>query len=158
MKYFKRFESYFQDIDDLLPPPPVDTDDDGDSDGDDDSQRFKYDFKISGMRYNIKTTDDISEEINSLNYDSNKVVINKFKITHGYVCLKVKNFFTSGTSQYLMIEAYYSIEDGSSSDRLNVHEFCNDINEIIYNKIEYPFEFVNLSMYDNWKKVAWISL
>lgn len=154
MKYLKRFENY-KEID-LLPPPPIDIDSNDDDDGD--SQVFKYDFEIYGLRYDILTTDSIKDEIDRLNWDSNGVIIQKYQISHGNVCFKIKNFFQSKDTQYLLMDAYYSLDDNLNTDRLNMKEFLMDVNKIIYNTIEYPFKYINNSGYDNWKKSAWLEL
>jgi hypothetical protein len=56
MKHLRKFESYFTKDIDVLPPPPIDIDDNNGGDDGGDSQEFRYDFKFTGLRYNIKTT------------------------------------------------------------------------------------------------------
>lgn len=158
MKHLKKFESYFTKDIDVLPPPPIDIDDNNGGDDGEDSQIFKYDFRVYNLRFDILTDDDISKEVESLNWDSNKVVINKYAIDGGYVCFKVDNFFKSGNSQYLMLDAYYAT-DNTNNGRLNTKEFIVEISRIIYEKVEYPFEIITKSLYyDSWNKAAWLEL
>jgi hypothetical protein len=154
-KIDKKFENYNHTTDVILPPVDNDVEEDGD-----DGKKFRYDFKICGLRYDIRSIDNIEDEIKSLNWDSNGVVINKFDMTHGKICFKVNNFYKSADSQYLMIDAYYSIDDGSSNSRLNIKEFNSDVASIIYQIIEHPFRHVNSSSvyYENWQKEAWLEL
>jgi len=151
MKFIKKFESFLTDLD--VPPTKIINNND---EGDD--EQFRYDFKITGMRFKIKSEESIKSEVDILTYNYGGH-LNKYKINTGYVCMDVKNYYFGKEFEMLNMDIYYSLNDTvTNSGRLNIKEIIPEISRIIYENVEKPFKYDGNLGYEFWDKQAWLTI
>lgn len=150
MKFIKTYENFLSDVE----IPPVDIDIQSDED---DNDEFRYDYKITGMRFSIKSESPIKSEIDILNYNYNGK-LNKYQINTGYVCFDVKSYYYGKGHDMLNMDVYYSSDIKIPQNRLKINELIPEISRIIYENVERPFKYDGNLGYEFWDKQAWLSV
>lgn len=151
MKFIKTYENFLSDVE--IPPVDIDVQ----SDENDDNNEFHYDYKITGMRFSIKSESSIKSEVDILNYNYNGK-LNKYQINNGYVCFDVKSYYYGKEHEMLNMDVYYSSDIKIPQGRLKINDLIPEISRIIYENIERPFKYNGNLGYEFWDKQAWLSI
>lgn len=152
MKFIKTYETFFTDLE--IPPTQTIINDDNDGQNDE----FRYDFKITGVRFRIKSDNPIELDVDILNYNQGNY-LNKYKINTGYVCFNnVKSYYYNNEYQMLNMIVYYSSDVSIPQGRLKLNELIPELSRIIYENIEKPFKYDGNLGYEFWDKQAWLTV